>query len=74
VAEAAVLGVADPASGHAVHAYVVRANGDLSAEELQAHCAANLARFKRPSTIEFVEELPHSVIGKVRKKLLRDEA
>jgi len=40
---------------------------------LLAHCAANLARFKRPSIIEFVDELPHSAIGKVRKKLLREE-
>lgn len=72
VAEAAVLGVADPATGHAVHAYVVRAS-EVSEAELREHCAANLARFKRPATIEFVEELPHSVIGKVRKKLLRDE-
>lgn len=74
VAEAAVLGVADPATGHAVHAYIVRADGDLTEQELRAHCADNLARFKRPSTIEFVDELPHSVIGKVRKKLLRDQA
>ncbi|HZM82055.1 MAG TPA: AMP-binding protein [Candidatus Limnocylindrales bacterium] len=74
VAEAAVLGVADPATGHAVHAYVVRSDSAVTDDELQAHCAANLARFKRPATIEFVDELPHSAIGKVRKKLLRDES
>lgn len=73
VAEAAVVGVADPATGHAVHAYVVRADGNLTEAQLQAHCAANLARFKRPSVIEFVDELPHSAIGKVRKKLLREQ-
>jgi long-chain acyl-CoA synthetase len=71
VAEAAVVPVSDHATGHAVAAYVVPA-GEVTAEELNAHCAANLARFKCPSSIEFVAELPHSVIGKVRKKLLRD--
>jgi long-chain acyl-CoA synthetase len=38
--------------------------------ELQVFCAARLARFKLP-TVEFVSELPHSVIGKVRKRELR---
>jgi len=74
VAEAAVLGVADPETGHAVHAYVVLSDSTVTEDELHEHCAANLARFKRPSTIEFVDELPRSVIGKVRKKLLRDQS
>jgi long-chain acyl-CoA synthetase len=73
VAEAAVVPVPHPTSGHAVYAYVVP-DAEVTAEELAAHCAANLARFKCPATIEFVEELPHSVIGKVRKKLLRNES
>ncbi|WP_117208378.1 class I adenylate-forming enzyme family protein [Allorhizocola rhizosphaerae] len=70
VAEAAAIGVPHPSSGHAVHAYVV---GTAPVEELMAHCAANLARFKCPQTIEIVDELPHSATGKVRKRLLRDD-
>ncbi len=65
-------GVAEVAvTGPSVTAYVV-AEGVTEAE-LSAHCEANLARFKRPSTYVFVSELPHSAIGKVRKKMLRDE-
>ncbi len=38
--------------------------------ELQVFCAAHLARFKQPSRIQMVAELPHSAIGKVRKREL----
>ncbi|MGW0431404.1 AMP-binding protein [Micromonospora sp. NPDC003197] len=72
VAESAVLGQPHPRTGQAVTAYVVRAPGStVTDQELRAHCARNLARFKCPSVVEFVEELPHSVLGRVRKTLLR---
>jgi long-chain acyl-CoA synthetase len=41
------------------------------AADVRAHCAARLARFKRPSRVEVVDELPLTVTGKVRKGLLR---
>ena len=44
-----------------------------AAEDVIAHCAQSLARFKCPTAVEFVAELPHSAIGKVRKTLLRSE-
>ncbi|WP_243709327.1 AMP-binding protein [Micromonospora sp. 15K316] len=72
VVESAVLGVPHPRTGETVRAYVVRAPGDpVTAAELRDHCARNLARFKCPTGIEFVDTLPHSVIGKVRKTQLR---
>ena len=71
VAEAAAVGVPHEVTGQAVRAYVVL-TGAASPEELAAHCAANLARFKRPATIDIVDSLPHSAIGKVRKTELRD--
>jgi long-chain acyl-CoA synthetase len=73
VAEVAVLGAPDPVRGQTVRAFVVRAAGsEITAEDLVRHCERNLARFKCPTQISFVEELPHSAIGKVRKVMLRD--
>ncbi|WP_422737079.1 AMP-binding protein [Micromonospora sp. WMMD729] len=72
VAESAVLGVPHPRTGETVRAYVVPApRRSVSGEELLAHCARNLARFKCPTAVEFVDALPHSAIGKVRKTQLR---
>lgn len=75
VAQAAVVGVPDPATGEAVLAYVVPAGGaPLSPEELTLHCERNLARYKRPRSFEIVPELPLTAIGKVRKSGLRGAA
>lgn len=72
VAEAAVIAVPDPQTGQAPYAYVVPAlDPPPTPAELQVHCAAHLARFKLPTGIELVGELPHSAIGKVRKGDLR---
>ncbi|HET8660487.1 MAG TPA: AMP-binding protein [Micromonosporaceae bacterium] len=75
VAEAAVLGIPHPYTGQTVKAYVVRAAGPAGAgvtvEALLRHCERNLARFKCPTAVEFVPELPHTATGKVRKVALR---
>jgi len=76
VEEAAVIGVEDPATGEAVVAYVVpRAAGGGPGDDLAGpvrdHCAQRLARFKQPSRIEVVDELPLTVTGKVQKGQLR---
>jgi long-chain acyl-CoA synthetase len=73
VLEAAAVGVPHPGTGQTVRAYVVT-RADVTVEELAAHCAGRLARFKRPTAIEIVAELPHSAIGKVRKTVLRGDA
>nr|WP_245730496.1 AMP-binding protein [Micromonospora pallida] len=75
VVESAVLGAPHPRTGETVQAYVVPTSpGTVDAGELHAHCARHLARFKCPTSVEFVDALPHSVIGKVRKTLLRPPA
>jgi long-chain acyl-CoA synthetase len=75
VAEAAVVGGPHAATGQTVRAYVVPADpaAPPGPDELLRHCAKLLARFKLPTSIEVVAELPHSAIGKVRKTLLRSE-
>lgn len=72
VVEAAALGVPHPYTGQTVKVVVVRRPGSqVTAEELIAHCERNLARFKCPTAVEFVDELPHSATGKIRKAALR---
>jgi long-chain acyl-CoA synthetase len=75
VADAAVIGVPDDLTGEAVVAYAVAADPDADAPALadavRAHCAQRLARFKQPSRVEVVDELPLTVTGKVQKGLLR---
>jgi long-chain acyl-CoA synthetase len=73
VAEAAVIGVADEQTGEAVVAYVVAPGAAADAVEaaVREHCETRLARFKRPSRVEVVDELPLTVTGKVQKGRLR---
>jgi long-chain acyl-CoA synthetase len=71
VADAVAVGIPHPYTGQTVKAYVVRAPGaDVSAEDLLRHCEQGLARFKCPTAVEFVAELPYTIVGKVRKREL----
>lgn len=73
VTEVAVIGVADEVTGEAVVAYVV-APGEVPADvegAVRAHCAERLARFKQPSRVEVVDQLPLTGTGKVQKGRLR---
>ncbi|GII21335.1 AMP-binding protein [Planosporangium mesophilum] len=68
VVESAVVGVEHPYTQQTVKAYVVRRPGvTVTAEDLIAYCEGNLARFKCPTAVEFVAELPKSATGKVRR-------
>ena len=49
----------------------VKPGHSLAAAEIHAHCAANLARFKCPRLIQFVEALPRNATGKIHKPTLR---
>jgi long-chain acyl-CoA synthetase len=77
VAEVAVIGTSDPRTGEAVAAYVRPAAGssydaEKLAERIREHCAARLARFKRPAEVHVVDVLPYTATGQVAKGRLRD--
>ena len=74
VADAGVVGIPDADLGEVVYA-VVRpiGSGDGLVEALHAHLAGELARFKRPRTIELRDALPRSETGKLLRRVLRDE-
>lgn len=72
VAGCAAVGVPDERTGELVKAVVVPAQGaSLTEDAVREHCAARLARFKVPRTVEFVDALPYGVTGKVRRASLR---
>jgi long-chain acyl-CoA synthetase len=74
VALAAVVGVPDPHKGESVKAFIQLKPGESATEkEFIDFCKAEMAGYKRPTRIEFRETLPTSVVGKVLRRVLRDE-
>ncbi len=72
VVEAAVIGVEDAEFGQRLKAFVVLKSGsELGEDEIKAHVKANLASYKTPREIEFLDELPRNATGKVLKRDLR---
>ncbi|HWM62375.1 MAG TPA: AMP-binding protein [Solirubrobacterales bacterium] len=72
IVEVAVIGVEDQEYGQRLKAFVVAAaEVEVSEEDLKAHIKANLASYKTPREIEFMEELPRNATGKVLKRELR---
>jgi fatty-acyl-CoA synthase len=73
VVEVAVIGVEDEEFGQRLKAFVaVATEVDVSEDDLKAHVKANLASYKAPREIEFLDELPRNATGKVLKRELRE--
>ena len=74
VALAAVVGVPDARSGEMVKAFVQLKPGETATEqEILDFCKANMAGYKRPKVVEFRDAVPVSNVGKVLRRVLRDE-
>ena len=74
VLEVGVVGVPHPHHGEAVKAFVVLRPGSAAHEDtLITWCGEHLARYKCPSKITFVDELPRNAMGKVQKNVLRQQ-
>jgi long-chain acyl-CoA synthetase len=74
IREAAVIGVPDEYRGESVKAYVVLKEGEAAtAEEIIEFCRERMAAYRVPRTVEFRDDLPKSMIGKVIRRELREE-
>jgi fatty-acyl-CoA synthase len=73
IEEASVIGVDDPEFGKRLAAFIVPRRGrTLTEDEVKEFVKHNLARYKIPRDVRFIEELPRTPTGKVLKRALRD--
>ncbi len=73
VLEVAAIGQPNEASGEIVQIYVVKQDSNLTKEELIAHCREHLTGYKVPKLVEFRDELPKTNVGKILRRVLREE-
>jgi len=71
VKEVGVIGLPDEKTGERVCAYIVTTSGPISEQQIVDHCQRDLARYKLPKSIVFVDELPKSPVGKILRRELR---
>ncbi len=74
VLDAAVVGIPDEYRGEIVKVYIVPKEGvEIDEEEIINYCKENLAKFKVPKIVEFRNEMPKSILGKILKRVLLEE-
>lgn len=74
ILEAAVVGVPDLNFGEQVLAFVVLKDTALSTDEVEAFCREKLAKYKVPTRIEILEELPKNTTGKILRRTLKEQS
>ena len=72
VLEVGAIGVPDAKSTEAVKVYIVKGDESLTEEEIKEHCTEKLTGYKRPKYIEFTEELPKSNVGKILRRIIKE--
>ncbi len=73
VSEVACIGVPDEVTGEAVKVFIVRKLGvELDAGEITDHCRKNLTRYKVPTQIAFLDDLPKTNVGKILRRELKE--
>ena len=73
VLECAVIGVPDEHSGEAVKVFIVKKDPNLTSEMVMEYCKEQFTGYKKPKYIEFRDELPKTNVGKILRRVLRDE-
>jgi len=74
IAEVAVVGIPDERWVEVGRAFVVlKPDRQLSEQVIVDHCRANLARYKVPRSVAFIDELPRNATGKILKRVLREQ-
>ena len=72
--EVAAIGVPDDESGERVKLVIVRKDKSLTEADIREYCREHLTGYKRPQVIEFREELPKSNVGKILRRMLKEDA
>lgn len=73
IADAAAIGIPDDRSGEVVKLFVVKKDNSLTEEEVRQYCKENMTGYKVPKQIEFRDELPKTNVGKILRRVLKEE-
>lgn len=73
VLEVAAIGVTDVKSGEVIKAFIVKRDQSLTEEEIKKFCHENLTNYKVPKYFEFRTELPKTNVGKILRRVLKEE-
>jgi long-chain acyl-CoA synthetase len=74
IRECVAVGVPDEKKGESIKLFVSLHDPKLGQAEIIAHCREHLTGYKVPSTVEIRDDLPKSTVGKLLRRVLRDEA
>jgi long-chain acyl-CoA synthetase len=73
VLEVGAIGISDPKSTEKVKVFIVKKDESLTEEEIIAYCKENMTSYKVPKQVEFRKELPKSNVGKILRRVLKEE-